>query len=241
MGAFEEKSDSTEINGNPWNENAVAAGAVYIFERSTDPWAQRAYVKASNTGVGDNFGTAVALSHDFLVVGARGERSSATGVNGDQGDNSAFEAGSAYVFALGAPMANFCGPAVPNSTGFPGVMDVSGSIVVADNAFSLRAPNLPVGVFGFFLASRGHDFVALAGGSQGNLCLGAGFGIERLRNSMGLSSGSGTIVAPLDLTTFPFVSAPVLPGEAWRFQCWYRDQNPNSTSNFTDAIAVQFE
>ncbi|MCP3916270.1 MAG: hypothetical protein GY711_12005 [bacterium] len=30
------------------------------------------------------------------------------------------------------------------------------------------------------------------------------------------------------------------PGETWNFQCWYRDNNPGPTSNFTDAVSVTF-
>jgi hypothetical protein len=60
--------------------------------------AQQAYVKASNTGAGDHFGLAVAVSADTMVVGALFEASSATGINGNQSDNSTANAGAAYVF-----------------------------------------------------------------------------------------------------------------------------------------------
>ncbi|MCP4035984.1 MAG: hypothetical protein GY733_03545 [bacterium] len=30
----------------------------------------------------------------------------------------------------------------------------------------------------------------------------------------------------------------VQPGDTWNFQCWYRDNNPGPTSNFTDAVTV---
>ena len=68
-----------------------------------DPIAQQVYLKASNTGQvgisdGDLFGESVAISGDTAVVGARGESSAATGVNGDQSNNAAVEAGAAYVF-----------------------------------------------------------------------------------------------------------------------------------------------
>src|SRR6266705_923328 len=60
----------------------------------------QAYVKASNTGAADEFGFAVALSGDgiTLVVGAPGEASAATGIGGDQADNTAANAGAVYVF-----------------------------------------------------------------------------------------------------------------------------------------------
>ena len=58
------------------------------------------YIKASNPGRIDQFGSAVSLSGDgnTLAVGARLESSSATGINGDQSDNSAEYAGAVYIF-----------------------------------------------------------------------------------------------------------------------------------------------
>ncbi len=58
------------------------------------------YVKASNTDANDQFGRSVALSADgtTLVVGAFGEDSAATTINGNQADDSAVDAGAVYVF-----------------------------------------------------------------------------------------------------------------------------------------------
>ena len=58
------------------------------------------YVKASNTGAGDAFGRSVILSADgsTLAVSAPGEDSIATGVNGNQADNSSADSGAVYVF-----------------------------------------------------------------------------------------------------------------------------------------------
>ncbi|NOT22458.1 MAG: integrin [Nitrospiraceae bacterium] len=61
-------------------------------------FAQQAYLKASNTRAQDQFGGSVALFGDTLVIGAPLEDSSATGVNGDQANNSAPESGAVYVF-----------------------------------------------------------------------------------------------------------------------------------------------
>ena len=48
--------------------------------------------------LGDEFGVAVASDADTLVVGAHWEDGAATGVEGDQADNSAQDAGAVYVF-----------------------------------------------------------------------------------------------------------------------------------------------
>ncbi|MCA2979628.1 MAG: cadherin-like beta sandwich domain-containing protein [Myxococcaceae bacterium] len=100
VGASREDSSATGVNGNQAGSIAAFAGAVYVFTRTGSTWAQQAYVKASNTGADDRFGSSVALSVDgsTLAVGARSEASNATGVNGTQTDNSAFPAGAVYVF-----------------------------------------------------------------------------------------------------------------------------------------------
>ena len=99
VGASGERSNATGINGNEADNSADAAGAAYVFVRDgSGNWVQQAYLKASNTDAGDFFGTAVAIAGDTVVVGATGEDSNATGVNGSQGENSANSAGAAYVY-----------------------------------------------------------------------------------------------------------------------------------------------
>jgi hypothetical protein len=98
IGAPGEDSNATGINGNQINNISGESGAVYVFARSGATWVQHAYIKASNTGDFDRFGASVAIEGDTLVVGANSEQSSATGVNGNQNNNSVFGAGAAYVF-----------------------------------------------------------------------------------------------------------------------------------------------
>jgi len=98
VAAFTEASAATGVNGNQADNSAVNAGAAYVFVRSAGVWSQQAYLKASNTGAGDYFSGSVAIDGDTLVVGASGEASAATGVNGNQADDSAGGAGAAYVF-----------------------------------------------------------------------------------------------------------------------------------------------
>jgi len=99
VGAIGESSNATGVNGSQSNNSSVTSGAAYVFVRSGTNWTQQAYVKAGNTGAGDQFGTSVALSGDTLVVGARLEDSNATSINGNGGDNTADNSGAAYVFA----------------------------------------------------------------------------------------------------------------------------------------------
>jgi hypothetical protein len=68
------------------------------YPLTIDPTAQQAYLKASNTASDDLFGISVSVSVDTVVVAANQEDSAAWGVNGNQNDDSACEAGAAYVF-----------------------------------------------------------------------------------------------------------------------------------------------
>jgi hypothetical protein len=98
VGAFFEASAATGVNGPEADNSAPGSGAVYVFTRTGSDWSQQAYVKASNTEANDGFGESVALTGDTLAVGATGEASAATGVDGDETDNSAVESGAVYVF-----------------------------------------------------------------------------------------------------------------------------------------------
>jgi hypothetical protein len=77
-----------------------AAGAVYLFRRSSGAWQQQAYVKAGNSYVEDWFGHVLALSSDgnTLAVGAYGEDSAARGIGGNEADNSMERAGAVYLY-----------------------------------------------------------------------------------------------------------------------------------------------
>ena len=101
VGAYGEDSNATGINSNETNNLAKDSGAAYVFTRSlSNTWNQQAYIKASNTGIGDYFGYAVDIIEDTIAVGAYEEDSNAIGVNGNKEDNTIFGAGAAYVFAF---------------------------------------------------------------------------------------------------------------------------------------------
>src|SRR5262249_44265265 len=91
--------NGTGVDGDQADNSAPWSGAAYVFVRTGETWTQEAYLKASNTGSNDLFGQSVAISGDTLVIGAAGESSTATGVNGNQTDDAAASAGAAYVFA----------------------------------------------------------------------------------------------------------------------------------------------
>lgn len=93
-------SKAAGVNGNPLDNTAPESGAAYVFARRGSTWTQRAFIKASNPNARDWFGLSLALDGHTLVVGAVGEASKATEVNGDQRDNSVPSSGAVYVRRL---------------------------------------------------------------------------------------------------------------------------------------------
>ena len=100
VGAPINSSNATGINGDPDNMELVNSGAAIAYRFNGMDWLEDAFFKASNTGEQDLFGRAVALSADgnTMAVGAWGEDSNASGINGDQSNNAAFDSGAVYLF-----------------------------------------------------------------------------------------------------------------------------------------------
>ncbi|MBJ75661.1 MAG: hypothetical protein CMJ98_01450 [Planctomycetes bacterium] len=144
---------------------------------------------------------------------------------------------------LFAPLigSNYCTPAVVNSSGLPGRIAGHGSVVALDNQFLLSVDQLPPGRFGYFLTGPTQGFIPNPGGSQGNLCLTGKIGRYVADIFKSTSSGSHSLFLDLDQVPFPGGGHSIVSGESWNWTCWYRDNNPGSTSNFTDAVSVMFQ
>jgi FG-GAP repeat protein len=86
VGAVTEDSGAKGINGNQNDNSMMSAGAAYVFARTGTTWSQQAYVKASNSGQGFQFGYSVSLNADgnVLAVGAYDENGASNQVDGPQ-------------------------------------------------------------------------------------------------------------------------------------------------------------
>ena len=134
---------------------------------------------------------------------------------------------------------NYCGPANLNSSGQSAVISAFGSDVASANNFQLIAEQCPPNKFAYFLGGMTAGFAANPGGSQGNLCLSGQ--IARFNGQIGSTNSSGSFAIDVDLTSIPlFPPVAVQAGETCYWQCWYRDNNPTPTSNFTDGLQVTF-
>jgi hypothetical protein len=93
-------SGNYAVVGSPYERHDLAganefeeAGAAYIFEMDGNgDWIQKQKIVASERGIYRSFGQSVAISGDYIVVGAVGSNSDASGAN------PLGNAGAAYVF-----------------------------------------------------------------------------------------------------------------------------------------------
>src|SRR5689334_7043154 len=103
-GILDEDCAAAGVNPSAPCDNDMKAdtsvGAAVVFVRQGTQWAQQAFIKASNPGKEDWFGSRLQISGDgnTIVATAQLEDSAAQGINGKQDDDSAQEAGAAYLF-----------------------------------------------------------------------------------------------------------------------------------------------
>ncbi len=86
VGAHWEDEDVSGAN------NLSAAGSAYVFKQTAGVWAQQQKIVATDRATDDQFGTKVAISGDFAIIGAPNEDEDANG------GNTLSYAGSAYIF-----------------------------------------------------------------------------------------------------------------------------------------------
>ncbi len=79
-------SDDTAVIGAWTDDNGSNSGSAYVFTRSGGVWTQQAKLVPGDGEARDYFGTAVAISDDTALIGARGD------------DDNGSKSGSAYVF-----------------------------------------------------------------------------------------------------------------------------------------------
>jgi hypothetical protein len=127
--------------------------------------------------------------------------------------------------------------ALANSTGLGAVLDASGSQSVANEDLGFTVTSLPQGSFGFLLMSQTEAKQPGFGGSQGTLCIGEP--CFRFSNNVQNSGLLGEVAFAPDFGNLP-MGQQFIAAESWVFQYWFRDANPQPTSNTSSALRVTF-
>ena len=88
--------EDSNTDTNPANDGASASGCAIVYQRAGGgTWSQYDFLKASNLGNTDQFGSDVGISGDYIVVGSPGEDSNTDVL---PGNNSASASGAAYIY-----------------------------------------------------------------------------------------------------------------------------------------------
>ena len=200
VGAYNEFSDATGVGGDQTDHSAGGAGAVYVFTRAGTTWTQQAYLKASNTETGDEFGYAVALDSDgsTLAVGAFHEASGSAGIGADQSDNTAPVAGAVYVFTRAGVMwaqqayVKASNPAAYDCFGISVALSSDGNLLAVGAEGEVNgAPHPQMGAGAVYMFSR----TSATWAQQAYLIIDSPDPRAALGASVGLSSDGSELVA----------------------------------------------
>lgn len=260
VGAPGEASNATGVNGNQADNSLTDAGAVYVFVRTGSQWVQQAYLKASNSNAGDDFGWSVAISGNTLVVGAPGEASNATGINGNQTDNSLSGAGAAYVFVRSGTTwtqqayLKASNPGADDSFGYSvGIADNSivvgayqedsDSVVVNGDQTDNTAPNAGAG---YVFTRSGSKWTQQAYLKTTDSTAGDALGIAAAISGdtvlLGAPGETSLIPGNTSDTSGTSVGAAyafVRSGTTWTQQVYLKAAQPDSNDNFGRVLALQ--
>lgn len=212
-----------------YGETAVvgASQEAYLLSRTAGVFTRRANLRPVGWPI-SAFGRAVALDRDRAVVGSIGDDSACPGVMG-------CNSGAAFLFRIRELGSSYCNPAQPNSTGTFGKVHIFGSDIVAENALTLTASDLPESAnIGYFIMGTGMA-TNTPPGSAGPICVAPG--IKRYFPVESTDEYPGGFTRRIG--THGPISQNITPGSMWNFQAWHRDADAG-TSNLTDAVAVSF-
>jgi hypothetical protein len=98
VGSNGESSGGRTVGADPAAGSSDYSGAAYLYVRVGHDWMPSGFFKASNRDANDGLGYSVALSADTAFAAAVYESSNASGIDGDQTDNSLMNSGAVYAF-----------------------------------------------------------------------------------------------------------------------------------------------
>lgn len=200
IGARNEDSNASGVNGDETNDLSSNAGAAYVFHFDGSVWSQQAYLKAMNPDPEDYFGLSVSIWGDRIVIGAPLESGSGFGVNSTATGNAAPQSGAAYLFARSGSQWIYQSYLKADNTGnydyFGGAVTIHEDLVVVG---ATRESSAPTGVGSpdnnsQFAAGAAYTFSAPCGSTStyGNACTGSG-GIAPAFGAVGCASGNSVL------------------------------------------------
>ncbi len=138
VGAPNESSNATGINGNHLDNSDDRSGAAYLFHDAGDGWYQAAYIKSPRTQTVGGFAESVALTTRYLAIGAPRENGGGTGVNPEYVADVTGATGAVFVYSLSDDAPQFDAYVKASNTGS---LDHFGySVALSDERLVVGAP-----------------------------------------------------------------------------------------------------
>ena len=111
------ESDWFNLANNNFDFSRSSSGASYYFGADAGVWSIKAYLKADNADLGDEFGSSVAISSfGEFVVGAPHEDGSGAGLNRNMDSNDLVNSGAAYRYKFSRVVDNSSGLSLESVT-----------------------------------------------------------------------------------------------------------------------------
>lgn len=248
VGAHDEASAGAGVNPSSQADNSASrSGAVYVFEKEAGSWVQTAYIKASNSGFGDQFGYSVALDGDTLVVGALREDGNGAGVNPvSQSDDSLMDSGAAYVFRRVNGVWSQEAYIKPSDPGAHGLFGTA--VAISGDTFVVGAPGDPnaapaEGAAYVFRRSNGVWMQQAAlRASNANLQDGFGFSVtisgETIAVGAVYESGDGSSEQDNSMQSAGAVYVFERVGAAWTQEAYLKASNAGAQDLFGYSVAL---
>ena len=212
-------ADSAYVGGN-----ASYTGNVRRYLWDGASWGAELPITPPDAGIGETFGSSLAMRGDELWVGAYSHREGTTRVG------AVFRSTPRHEF-------NYCVGA-PNSVGLGARLSTCGSTSVAANDLMLVVSGAPKNQPGIFFYGALAVQVPFGDGFR---CVGGA--MHRLVPIINTDQAGG-YYRPLDVHATPSDHGPGLidAGSSWNFQFWHRDPaGPGGNAfNLSDAVSVTF-
>ncbi len=211
---FVAAADCASVYRNRQIRGLLDNGAAYVFARSNQLWTQQAYLKPSTTYLATRFGYAVDISTDgnLIAVGAPGDSSGFTGVNGDSTQSTAYlNTGAAYLFRRNADSWSQEAMIKP-STLYAGIKEVAFDSATRKGSLVLSGGS----EFGASL-SLSPDGSVLAVGAQ-----------REASNATGINGDQGDTSLPSAGAVFVFK----LDNSVWSQRSYVKPGNPDRNDRF---------
>ncbi len=220
-------SGGRALVGATQNLSALAGnGRAYLFQRAGAGWVQTASLAASDGQLFDDFGSAVAMHSDHLMVGCAFD------------DDVGQQSGSVYFFASQGAPSVYCTAKVTSSGCLPSVSASGAPSASAGSGFVIRAGAVEPGNIGIlFYGTNGPASTPLQGGF---LCVNPPI----LRTAGQVAGGNGpcggTYAFDFNAHVASGVDPQLVPGVGVNAQYWFRDPPATiSGTGLSDAIAFE--